>query len=327
MSELPEHETWKIIDSTKVNDFMECPRKYFYKYVVGWKPDTPNNHLHFGVCWHIAMEHLLLHGYEDQSIIDAYEKFLHEYRMEFPPETDEIFYPKTPDNALIVLTKYCQEHPDDMKHYRTVDTELAGTITIGEDRFLYFRMDSILERISDEKIKSREHKTGSGSFLWKEQWHLAFQAGAYNHVLNCLYDPERVLGVEMNGSMFRKVKKGWEQMATNQKLTVQPPYEFVRDTIHKNNRQMQSWMDMANAYFASIEYEHQLLEKCQEDDDTLEAFPMCPISCVKYNRVCEYHDFCLSWPNPLRKVHAPEIGFVVDFWNPMEADAKKVVNV
>lgn len=333
MSNIPSHETWQIQDSTKINEFMSCPRAYFYKYVLGWREEVPSNHLVFGSSWHLAMEYVLLHGYETQSIMDAYDLLLADYRTTFGPDTDDIFHPKTPDNALIMLTKYCSQWKDDPQLYRVVVdsdgkpyTEIAGTIGIGADRFIYFRMDSVLERISDGKKKSREHKTGSNSYLWMEQWPLSFQVSTYNHALYCLYDYDEVLGVEMNGCMFRKVKKGWEQLRTGQPLTVQEPFEFVRGTIHKNKSQMQMWMDMANSYFEDIELEFDILDSAKDSDDTMYAFPLRPTSCVKYGRVCEFNDFCLSWPNPLQKCQLPPIGFIVDHWDPTQAEAKQTFN-
>lgn len=326
MSNLVPHETWQINDSTKINGFMTCPRAFFYTYVLGWKEETPNNHLHFGTCWHTAMEHLLLKGYGDQALNEAYDLLLTEYRSVYPPSSDEIFTPKIPDNALVVLAKYCKEYEKDFDVYKTIYTEIAGTVTVGEDRYLYFRMDSVLERKSDGKVKSREHKTGSNDYLWQEQWPLAFQVGCYNHVLNCMYEQDRVLGVEMNGCLFKKSIKGWAQLLALEPLTVLPPYQFIRFTINKNKPQMQMWLDNANYWFHEIEREYDILSDCTEEDGTLEAFPIRSVSCINYGRVCEYNDFCLAWANPLQKCQLPPPGFVVSHWNPMEAEAKKVFN-
>ena len=100
---LQPHPTWLINDPTKVKDFMACPRLYFYQYTLGWRPEQPNNHLHFGTCWHTAMEYLLLNGYEVESVVKAHELLTAQYREVFNPETDVLFEPKTPDNAFIVL--------------------------------------------------------------------------------------------------------------------------------------------------------------------------------------------------------------------------------
>ena len=95
--------TWKITDPTKLNCFLSCPRMYFFEYILGWRPETPNNHLVFGTAWHAAQEYLLLHDYSVQSVMDAYNVMVREYRKVLGPETDEMFEPKTMENALVVL--------------------------------------------------------------------------------------------------------------------------------------------------------------------------------------------------------------------------------
>ena len=84
------HSSWNIIDSTKLNAFLECPRSYFYEYILGWRSEAPNLHLEFGKAWHLAMEHLILHGYDETSIKDAYLKFHEHYRSHFPELLDAL---------------------------------------------------------------------------------------------------------------------------------------------------------------------------------------------------------------------------------------------
>ena len=94
---IPSHHEWDIVDSSKITEeFLKCKRKYFYRNILGWTSDAPNNHLHFGTCWHLAMEHLLLNDYSNESIEHAFfEIFEPAYRAVFPETTDIIFHPKT----------------------------------------------------------------------------------------------------------------------------------------------------------------------------------------------------------------------------------------
>ena len=84
-----EDPTWHIRDSSKLTDYMACPRMYFFSHILGWKLDMPAHDLHFGTCWHEAREYQLLHGYDD--VAGAYEKFITKYREVFDPETDSIY--------------------------------------------------------------------------------------------------------------------------------------------------------------------------------------------------------------------------------------------
>jgi len=54
------------------------------------------------------------------------------------------------------------------------------------------------------------------------------------------------------------------------------------------------------------------------------AFPMNTESCGNYFG-CAYHDFCLAWPNPLKRCDEVPQGMKVEFWNPLEKSAKHEV--
>lgn len=304
------NKTWEIIDTSKICSFMECPRKYFYEYVLGWRLDFPNNHLIFGEAWHLAMEHLYLKGFGDVQVVEAHALFEQRYRRDFSPETDEMFYPKTSYNAFIVLGKYAAhvDYKRDHEIYEVLYTEIAGTVSLLSDRVLYFRMDTILRKKSNNMVRSLEHKTASKKHLWAEQWYLAMQPGSYNHVLHCLYPEDQVDGVEMNCCYFINRKKD--------------PYDFQRVEVFKTIGQMQVWYDNINYYFQRIEHNMEVLDKEDSGSDIMLSFPMRQANCLSYFRLCEYHDFCTAWMNPLEKCHSIPIGFKEEFWNPMEREAK-----
>jgi len=324
-----EHPSWKITDSTKLIAYITCPRKYFYEYILGWRTNAPNNHLVFGSAWHLAMEHLILYGYTVQTIQDAYDLFLKEYRKDFPPESDEIFYPKTPMNAFIVLGKYAANYKREDSLFEPKHTEIAGCINVSEDRVFYYRMDSVLKRKSNGKKSSREHKTGSSTWLWEDQWPLSIQVGCYNHVLYCLYPFNEVEGVTMNGAIFIRngSKKAWAQMIEGKSLSYRQPFEFIRYQIKRAPDQMNNWLWTVNRYLTEMEYDMVNLDDSKEEDKILTAFPMRPTSCYNYGKMCDYKDFCNAWSNPLRRCHDAPIGFKIEFWDPMAKEAKQIFNV
>ena len=305
---LEEQPTWSIIDPSKMQAFMACPRKFFYEYVLGWRPEMPNNHLVFGEAWHHAMEHLLLNGYHDDAVVDAYQKFEECYRASFAPETDEMFEPKTPFNAFLVLQKYAEKYAEDLDYFDVLYTEIAGTVTIGQDRMMDFRMDSVIKDNTTGMHASLEHKTGSRLWMWAEQWLLSMQVSTYTHVLHCLYPEDEVEGVIMNGCFFIKRKKD--------------PFDFSRVPTTRSRDQMDTWLFNANYWYDQIQREMELLVNSDADSDLLIAFPLNTTNCLNYGRVCEYHDYCLAWPNPLQKCGEPPLGFKIEHWNPRARDAK-----
>jgi len=270
------------------------------------------------------MEYLLTHDYTNNSVARAYEVMVDKYRETFPPETDEMFEPKTLDNAFIVLAKYAKRYQRDLEEYEVLYTEIAGNVTIREGRQMYFRMDSILKDRKTGKIISLEHKTGSHTWQWLEQWLLSIQFGTYTHVLMCLFPMETIDAVYVNGSFFSKGKKAWEELKVDGTTTMKTiPYDFIREPIKKSRDQMQVWIETVNYYYTGIKAEMSMLDISNESDEVLQAFPLNPTSCMDWGRICEYRDFCTAWRNPLRRVSDVPLGFQVSHWNPMEVEAKQ----
>lgn len=303
------HDSWSIIDSTKLNNFLECPRSYFYEYILGWRSESPNLHLEFGKAWHLAMEHLINNGYEDKSVGEAYTLFYNHYRQFFPDIMDEVNAPKNPANALRALVQYCREYYDDK--FTPIYTEIAGTVPIDEGKALHFRMDSILQ-MPDGMMFSREHKTGSQlSRQWTDQWSLSIQTGTYNHVLYCLFPAEQVWGVEINGVFFQKKEN-----------------KFMRVPARRNLSMMNVWQWNVCHVMNMIDFETNRMYDVKESDEVMEAFPMNPTNCTKYFG-CKYHDFCMAWANPIQRCDEIPTGFKVEYWNPKdeETKAKHVFNL
>ena len=314
--------TLELYDSSKMKEFARCPRRYFYNYVLGW--ETPSNHLVFGSSYHIAMEHLLLNGYSIDSMVDAYQLFLEDYRKTYPPSTDELFWPKTPENCEVVIRKYCEEYKDDFDKYELLYTEIGGTVPVTEDIKLTYRMDSVLRDKRSGKIFSLEHKTASSDWNWTRQWELDLGIGTYTHVLNSVFGPENVDCIKMNASGFKRTpKKGWEQLLAMTPLTVQPPYFFLRHHAKRSNSQMRNWMWTAVYYVDQIRTHLSWLMDCDDSDPCLNCFPMNPEGCDKYGG-CSYHDFCCTYGNPLRRADVAPIGFVRKFWDPLAPEERPV---
>ena len=322
---IPNVEQHGVQDSTKVISFMTCPRMYFYEYVLGWRPEIPSNHLVFGSAWHKAMEVLLEKGYTAEVVMEAYQAFLQEYRKTFPPDTDELFHPKTPDNALIVLAKYAQNYARDLKDVEVLHIEVGGRVGINDDQSLYFKMDTICR--GPRGIFSLEHKTAGSFYLWDQQWPLSIQVGTYTHVLYCMYPEADVAGVIMNGVMFGKTKKPWEELhAHGNNKKYKPPYDFHRFDAFRSRPQMHNWLWTVQYWLDQIEANFEWLQDCSPDDPILTAFPMNSTNCTKYNG-CPWQDFCNAWQNPLARCEQPPLGYIVEHWDPRAEEVQTIVEI
>lgn len=318
---LTPHPTWTIYDSSKVSDYADCPRKYFYSYVLGWKLDSPAHDLFFGECWHIAREYQLIHGYD--KVLEAYEAFEAKYRTKFDPSTDELYTPKTPTAVMVGLEKFHRERPNDLTDNELVYldnkpcTEISGTVPIGEKRKMHYRLDSIMFNHDREKYFSWDHKTTKEKNFsyesWSNQFFLGIQNGTYTHCLYCLFPIDQVDGVEFCGTGFNYLKRGSTLRDAGANVS------FKRVPAFKTPEQMNTWLWTVNDYIDEIERDMDRLNHATENDNVLQAFRMQPGTCTKYFG-CAYHDFCQSWQNPLRNCQEPPLGFYLEFWDPSDPE-------
>jgi hypothetical protein len=304
-------ETWNVIDSTKLETYMRCPRKYFYQYVLGWQPDAESIHLVFGKAWHKAMRRFLLDGLTVEAMLKALDDFNSEYRKSFGPETDSIMLPKNPATAEVAMAKYVYEYCD-RDDFETLHTEVGGTVMIAEGRVLHFKMDSILkDKNNANQVISLEHKTsGQNSSTWRDGFKMSPQIGTYNHVLFCMYPESEVWGVLVNGAVFTKSKG----------------VEFVRIPARRRFEMMDVWLATVNHYYSQIMQDYEMLQDQTDTDKVLIAFPQCPTSCTQYG-TCTYIDFCLSWPNPIQHIDQMPENFIVRQWDPRKEELDVRVEV
>lgn len=271
--------------------------------MLGWETQGRNIHLVFGEAWHRALEVLMRRGYTGAAIKEGMEKFEEYYRRYYDEYEDENNRPKAPENALEGLIAYATHYAEDS--FEVLHTEVHGTIPLDEKRMIVGRLDSICR--DKRGIFSLEHKSGSRKdATWAEQWTLKTQIGTYNHALMCIYDPDEVYGVIVNGVFFYKTKT-----------------DFLRAPIRKLKSAMQIWLDTTLHYYKEIEFNTDfMLTEEKDDKESMISFPMNPESCTKWGRMCKYADFCNDWNNPLQRCSEMPLDFEEIWWNPAESEKK-----
>jgi len=318
MFPLSDQPTWHIRDSSKLETFLRCPRRYFYEYILGWRTDIPMQDAHFGEAFHKAREHQLTHGYDD--IEGAFNAFMVKYREQFDPQTDEFYRPKDPTAALLAIQKFAEERRQDLWENEVVELdgvkmlEISGTVPVDERRVLHYRMDSIMRRKEDGKIFSWDHKTTKRlSRQWRERFHLSIQNGTYTHCLYCMFPIDQVLGLEFCGTCFEFLTRNSKSRSAGYHVS------FERVPAYKTPDQMNTWMFTVIDALDNLDREMDRLFDCKEDDEVLMAFPMNPNSCTDFFG-CPYHDFCLAWQNPIQHCYEPPLGYHEEHWDPSKMD-------
>ncbi len=296
------HPTWEIHDSSKIQSFMDCPRRFFFDYILGWQSEVANHDLIFGQAFHDAMEVIMTNPMTEDVIEPAYNAFLETYRKTYPEETDEIYEPKSPKNAFYGLAAYIGQYRN-QDFFTTLYTEVGGKVSTGKHQVVY-KLDTICQD-HNERVFSFEHKTTKNGFkqVWMDEWLLSMQIGCYSYAMRCLYPNVSTPLVIINGVAFSKKK-----------------VDCQRQPVKKTPQQLQNWLFTVNYWVDQIKNEiNVLLNDCSVDDQILTAFPMNPRACTNYFRLCPFHDFCMSWSNPLRQAfEGPPEGFVTKRWDPLE---------
>ena len=318
---IPYHPSQDILDSTKIQCYQDCPRKFFYEYMLGWRSSYPSNHLHFGKCVHLALEHITLHNCTGKAVIEAIEIFNTEYRMLFPESTDAIYTPKTPGRFFDCLLMYLKQWASDKTQYTTYKTEFGGTVSLGDGYKVAFKMDTILLDNYTGLYCSLEHKTAGGNWVnqnYDIQHEMGIQCGTYTHVLNCIFPPEQVSGVIINLLQFKKTK---DHLYKGNDFILQ------RFPINLSNSRMYDWMENTKMWIDLINENTAKLSECSDSDDLMRCFPKNGRSCTNYNKACTYLDLCRAWQNPLQHLHRMPNDMTVSFWNPLEEDLREIMTL
>ena len=309
-------EQWDVKDSSKMDTFMQCQRRYFFRYILGWVNDRPNIHLGFGSAWHLAVEYLcnLPKPLTKESVKVSSEIFETEYRKMFSADWDEENAPKNPAMAFTALTELAERL--NRTKMKVLHTEVPGTIRLTENDVIHFKIDLIAEGEDGHEFAGQKFvidwKTAQeDSQRWRDQWTNAIQPATYIHALNGLYGMENVAGVYMYGTAFRKKGIGWME-------------HHVGGTPEK----MMSWMWTMRYWFQMLEWNHTELTKCAPEQDVMEAFPMNPHSCSGKYGLCPFISICSNASNPLQNCETPPPNYRVEHWDPRdrEDDASTVLD-
>ena len=285
-----------VLDSTKLQTFCACPRKYFFNYDLNWVQDSPSIHLEFGVAWHAALEYLYRHGITMANIPAAYQEFITHYRKHFRPETDSI-YTKNPQKAQLALISYVERYEHLQEGWEVLQLETAGRCTLAPDVHQVYKMDAVVKK-PDGTIWVIDHKTASKhTSSLDDSWNTSIQMWTYLHAAREMYG-DAVAGVIIDVSVFLK-----------------KDVDHYRLTVQRTPAQMKSLYWSVLTHIDMLRWNISQLKSCSAEDEMMCAFPMNPTACTMFGR-CPYLDLCMAWNNPLGR--GVPSGYIVKVWNPLE---------
>jgi len=308
------NEAVKRQDSTKMNEYLTCERKYFFEYILGYRPDRPIHDLIFGIAFHEAKAILLEEGYSSSAINHAYQAFEEYYRRHFGIDTD-LDYVKSPGNVRRALETYVSDYGS-IDKFEVIATEVGFSMLIAIDRVMYGRLDAIIKQ-PDNKYYILETKTAGALWAYTEQsYQQRFQTNTYTNFLYSYYEPKQVGGVITDITIFKK----------NECVNVRVP-------IKKTPEQMLGWLTRTNRRFDALERDFNILlqEAAMFEKGTIapvmNAFPKRESHCIQYNKICSFHDICLARENPLIHAHLVPVGFKIEHWDCTAQKMKSNINL
>lgn len=282
-------------DSTAVKCFKECPRKYFYRMVLGrTKPEGEwASVFSWGSGLHKFLEVLYETGDSGAAMHAAIPFWKPPTKPTFNFQTKERFI-----ENLVRLTSFYNEEKS-RGNIEVIGIEQSFNVRFIDGHAIGGRFDQIIK--SNGRITIRDWKTTSKMIkYWKTGLDPNDQAIRYIYAMSVLH-----FGQDENGYP-NKVIDGVTFVAIQNMKSVKGHIEST--TIGKNLTQVKKWMD-------DQVHVHRMMDYCREHD----AWPMHETNCG----FCDYRIVCTQSSEGGMK-HMLDTQFILSPWKHEEVDQKVV---
>lgn len=277
-------------DSTSLTLASTCWRKYYYKLIEGWTPDSGSAHLRFGSHYATALEHYYKHLANGMSEEDALVEVVWDALMEtWEHERDEdggrlegtghpwksLHNLKTRGNLIRTIIWYFDHFAEDPTKVIQLANGKPGveyTFKLPVDGDIIFsgHIDRLVD-YSDNPYVMDQKTTGSTiSQKFFADFDLSIQMSMYTFAGKVIYNMP-VKGVIIDGAQiavgFTRFERGIT-LRTEEQLNEW--YQEMMDKIAEGRKRFSMW---------------------QDSGDALRAFPRNLSSCGNYGG-CEFREIC-----------------------------------
>lgn len=238
-------------DSTSLGLLKECPRKYYYTLVQGWRPKGESVHLKFGIIYHAALErydHVRAQGGDHEDGVDqAVDHALRETWANDEPWLSD--HPKKNRETLIRTIVWYLEHfkDDPVKTLILANGKPAVELSFrfefdklapnGENYMLSGHMDRVVEYGDDQFVMDRKTSGSTLGAYYFDGFNPDNQMSLYTFASKVIYDAP-VKGVIIDAAQiavgFSSFGRG---ITTRSEAQIN---EWVRDTS--------AWLDISVIY-------------------------------------------------------------------------------
>lgn len=285
-------------DSTSLGWFKECPRKYYYSMVLGYRSKGESVHLRFGIEYHHALElydKLRAQGAEhEQALREALREVL---QRTWPWDFDHPT--KTRENLVRTVLWYLEQFADDPA--KTVilangqpavelsfrfDIPYISSVDTNRPYMLCGHLDRVVEFQSLTFVMDRKTASSTLASNYFDQYEPDNQMTLYTYASKVVYNTP-VRGVIIDAA---QVAVGFSR--------------FSRGFSYRTPAQLDEWMDGLTDWFALA-----------ENYALSERWPMNDKSCHKFGG-CVFRKVCSKDPG-VRQITL-DSDFEVNRWNPLE---------
>lgn len=302
-------------DSTSLGWFKECPRKYYYSMIEGYRGRGDQNvHLRFGIHYHACLEHydhLIAQGADHDTAVrgmvrkaleDTWDRPDDEYPDRNGPWLSDHNL-KTRETLIRSLVWYVEQFGlEDPAHTVILANgkpavELSFRLQAGEDLILCGHLDRVVEFLGSRYVMDRKTSTSTVGDYWFDQFEPDNQMTLYTAASQIIYETP-VKGVIIDAC---QIAVGFSR--------------FSRGFTYRTADQIEEWMDHTRFWTAQANTLSDLSDRRRDrGDDPAEAFPLNDKSCHKYGG-CPFRKVC-SRDRRVRQEFL-KADFKIEKWNPL----------
>lgn len=314
MTEPTKQQPMVYYDNTRLSDYKECPRKFFFRHIKHWRRKGIAMPLIFGLSWHEAMDVVWgLMGRTDDTKVHAlaFERFCQEWvaqgqPMEEDANSEEIerWKMRRPSVASEMLWHYIQKVGPFIRESEIINIERPFAVPLDPENpnlFYIGRLDKEIRR--GRSVHIVEHKTTTAfskehGFLldYQQSWTPNSQIDGYLHSGHMLHGDD-MKSVYVDAVLVHKVHHSIQKFI---------PVERMLTALDDWRNATQMWVDRVENDKAVY-----------RSGDTESCFPMNTNSCHGKYGQCSYIDVCKFVAKPMQRTTPPE-GFEVERWSPFE---------
>ena len=315
----------KYFDNTMVECYRRCERKFYFRHVRHWTPQSTAIPLVFGLSWHSAMDYIWQNAGKSKNTLikESVDIFTDTWKKEGMSDDDATqltFYPRSIGRAHEMITYYIGKYEHWLQTIQLLHIEVPFSVPLGisnTQNIMYMgRLDKVYRDPGlNNRIVICDHKTTSSDApSWYESFSPNSQIDGYLYAGNMLYGSE-FWGIMIDGATVMKGTKGKEKRSDRD---MPIGISFPRIPMSRQLNQLDAWHWEVTDTIMNIMHDIDILDRVY-DAPYLPTFPKKTTSCFCYGS-CIYKDICKMIANPhTQQVDIPD-GFIISEWSPMKTD-------